>query len=94
MKIIEWLLSALAWLQIFISPVIIGAIIGLIIWLNMRNVYGLSVAIIIALIGCGVGVAFAEKARQSKGTIEFMSRNIAHPELREKELTNESDRTK
>ncbi|UOQ97127.1 hypothetical protein MUN81_18035 [Hymenobacter sp. 5317J-9] len=85
MKIIEWLLSSLAWLQIFISPAITGSIIGVIIWLNMRNALGFSAAIIIALIGCGVGVAFAEKARRGKGTIEFMSRNIAHPELREKE---------
>ena len=85
MKIIEWLLSSLAWLQIFISPAIIGAILGLIIWLNMRNVWGLGAAIIIALIGCGVGVAFTEKARRGKGTIEFMSRNIAHPGPREKE---------
>ena len=85
MKIIEWLLSSLAWLQIFISPAIIGAILGVIIWLNTRNAWGLSMAVIIALIGCGVGIAFAEKARRGKGTIEFMSRNIAHPELREKE---------
>jgi FtsH-binding integral membrane protein len=94
MQIIEWLLSALAWLQIFISPVIIGVILGLIIWLNIRNAWGLSAAIIIALIGCRLGIAFAEKARRSKGTIEFMSRNIAHPELLEKELTNEPDRIK
>lgn len=85
MKIIEWLLSSLAWLQIFISPAIIGVALGVIIWLNMRNVWGLSAAVIIALIGCGLGIAFAEKARRNKGTIEFMARNIAHPELGEKE---------
>jgi disulfide bond formation protein DsbB len=85
MKIIEQLLSSLAWLQIFISPAIIGAFFGVIIWLNMRNAWGLSAAIIIALIGCGIGIAFAEKARRGKGTIEFMPRNTAHPELREKE---------
>ena len=85
MKIIEWLLSVLAWLQIFISPAIIGIVLGVIIWLNMRNVWGLSAAILIALIGCGIGIAFAEKARRNKGTIEFMARNIAHPELREKD---------
>ncbi|GAB3737078.1 hypothetical protein GCM10027594_17920 [Hymenobacter agri] len=85
MKIIEWFLSSLAWLQIFISPTVIGAILGVIIWLNMRNAWGLNSAVIIALIGCGVGIAFAEKARCDKGTIEFMARNIAHPELREKE---------
>ncbi|MCI1188860.1 hypothetical protein MON38_15660 [Hymenobacter sp. DH14] len=85
MKIIEWLLSSLAWFQIFISPAIIGAFLGVIIWLNTRNVWGLSAAIIAVLIGCGAGAAFAEKVRRRKGTIEFMSRNIAHPELREKE---------
>ena len=94
MKLIEWFLSSLAWLQIFVSPAIIGAFIGLVIWLNMRNAWGLSAAIILAIIGCGVGIAFAEKARWGKGTVEFMSRNIAHPELREKELTNDPDRIK
>lgn len=85
MKIIERLPSAMAWLQIFSSPAIIGAILGVILWVNMRNVWGLSAAIITALIGCSLGIAFAEKARRGKGVIEFMARNIAHPELREKE---------
>ncbi|WP_210519842.1 hypothetical protein [Hymenobacter terricola] len=94
MKFIERLLLALAWLQIFISPAIIGVIIGAIVWLNKRNGLSLGLAIVTALIGCIAGVIFAEKARRGKGTIEFMSRAIAHPELREKELANDPDRTK
>ena len=94
MKIIERLLSALAWLQIFISPIIIGAVLSLIIWLSTRNTWGLNIAIIVMLIGCITGIIFAEKVRQDKGTIEFMSRNIAHPELREKEIINDPDRIK
>jgi hypothetical protein len=85
MQFIERLLSLLAWLQILISPAIIGSIIGLIIWLSMRNNWGLGLAMLSALAGCSAGIAFADKARRSKGTIEFMSRTIAHPELRGKE---------
>ncbi|MFD2718376.1 hypothetical protein ACFST9_06595 [Hymenobacter monticola] len=85
MKIIEWLLSSLVWLLIFIAPAITGAIFGVIIWLHSRDAWSLRAAILIVLTGCGVGVAFAEKARRDKGSIEFMARNIAHPELRKKE---------
>ena len=94
MKIIELLLSLLAWLQLFISPALIGSFLGLVVWLNWRTSWGLSTGLGLALVGCAVGVIFAEKARRGKGTIEFMSRNIAHPELREKKLTNDPDRIK
>ena len=85
MKFIERLLSALAWLQIFISPAIIGAITGVLIWLALRSLWGICLGAVVALIGCAAGIAFAEKARRNKGTIEFMARNIGHPELRENE---------
>ena len=85
MKIIERLLSALAWLQIFISPAIIGAIAGVAIWLALRGLLGVILGLIAGLSGCISGIVFAEKARLGKGTIEFMSRITAHPELREKE---------
>ena len=85
MRIIKWFLPSLAWIQIFVSPAIIGTSLGVIVWLIMRNAWGLSLAIIIALFGCSVGIALAEKARRSQGTIEFMSRNSAHPELRQDE---------
>ena len=85
MKFIERLLSVLAWLQIFISPTFIGAISGGLIWLAMRGAWGIGLGTAVAIAGAVVGIAFAEKARRGKGTIEFMSRTIAHPELREKE---------
>jgi hypothetical protein len=48
----------------------------------------------VAITGLVAGGAFAEKTRRNKGTIEFMSRTIAHPELCEKELTNDPSRIK
>jgi hypothetical protein len=81
MKLIEQLLSALAWLQLFIAPAIIGSFLGLLLWLNFRNGWGLVGGGVLVLLGIVVGVAFAEKARRGKGTIEFMSRTSAHPEL-------------
>lgn len=84
MKQIERLLSVLAWLQVFFSPAIIGSVAGGIIWLALRGSLGLTIGIIVALAGWAAGIVFAEKARRRKGTIEFMSRNIGHPELREK----------
>ncbi|MCC3153843.1 hypothetical protein Q3A66_13020 [Hymenobacter sp. BT770] len=85
MKIIERLLSVLGWLQIFISPAIIGAVTGAFIWLALRGSLGIVLGLSMGILGCFAGSVFAEKARRGKGTIEFMSRTIAHPELREKE---------
>jgi hypothetical protein len=85
MKLIERLLSMLAWLQIFISPALIGVVSGALVYLAIRGTWGIGLGIAVALSGAASGVAFAEKARRDKGTIEFMSRTIAHPELCEKE---------
>ena len=94
MKFIERLLSALAWLQIFVSPAIIGVAAGILIWLILRGFWGVALGAAVAVVGIIIGIAFAEKARRDKGTIEFMSRTIAHSELREKELTNDPSRIK
>ena len=94
MKFIEGLISALAWLQFFISPAIIGVIAGGLIWLSQRSFWSAALGFAVALVGCITGIVFAEKARRSKGTIEFMSRTIAHPELREKEIINDPLRIK
>ena len=85
MKFIEQSLAALAWLQVFVSPAIIGIIAGGLIWLALRGPWGIGFGLTAGMVGCIAGVVFAEKVRRTKGTIEFMARNIAHPELREKE---------
>ncbi|HEX8327747.1 MAG TPA: hypothetical protein VF629_09415 [Hymenobacter sp.] len=94
MKFIERLFSVLAWLQIFVSPAIIAAIAGTLIWLGLGGFWGAVLASAVGLTGCIIGIAFAEKARRDKGTVEFMSRTIAHPELREKEIVDDSSRIK
>ena len=81
MKFIEQLLSWLAWLQLFIAPAAIGSFLGLMLWLNFRTAWGLAGGIMLAILGIGAGIVFAEKARRGKGTIEFISRTSAHPEL-------------
>ncbi|MDQ2772881.1 MAG: hypothetical protein M3Y54_20545 [Bacteroidota bacterium] len=94
MKFIERLLLVLAWLQIAVSPGIIGGVAGVFIWLMLRGFWGIALGASVSLVGVIIGIAFAEKARRDKGTIEFIARNIAHPELQEKKLTNDPDRTK
>ncbi|MFC6225065.1 hypothetical protein ACFP2F_17585 [Hymenobacter artigasi] len=90
MKLIEQLLSSLAWLQLFIAPALIGSFLGLLLWLNFRSGWGVVGGGILALLGIGVGIAFAEKARRGKGTIEFMSRTSAHPELYRDDKKNQA----
>ncbi|MCB2407280.1 hypothetical protein [Hymenobacter lucidus] len=85
MNILHRFLSALAWLQVFVSPTILGLILGVLSWLYMPEWWGLGIGLLVALLGSGIGIRLAEKARRYSGTIEFMSRTRSHPELRQEE---------
>ena len=85
MKLIERVLSALAWLQIAASLAVVGLALGLLLWLAIRGIWGVGIGVAVALLGCGAGAVFAEKERRGKGTIVFLSRLIAHPELKNNE---------
>jgi hypothetical protein len=90
MNLIEKILAAFAWLQIFISPFLIGAILSVITWLGLNNIWGHILAISLAIAGIFAGIKLAESARKNKGAIEFMSRISATPELDKKENSEKS----
>ena len=81
----EKLISLAFWLRIMISPTLIGAIIGAIVWLNMDGMLGKIIASALTLIGIVAGIILAEKARQGKGTVEFMAKVNASSELDKKD---------
>ena len=73
-KILEAIPEIANWFLIFISPTLIGAILGFLIALWLGGNPGLIVGIIISIIGIIIGVKFAERARKKEGTNNFMTR--------------------
>jgi len=73
-KILESIPEIVNWLLIFISPTLIGAIIGFITALWLRGFLGIVVGTIILIVGIILGIKFAEWARKKEGTNNFMTR--------------------
>lgn len=80
-RFIQLVTQYIAWLQIVASPLIIGLIIGGIIYYSNPSTTRLIIGIIVSLAGLIVGIKWATKKWKGKGTLEFMSRTMATPEL-------------
>jgi hypothetical protein len=86
MKFFESFFEVIGWCKIAISPILIGGIIGAIIYFNMPNTYGIVLAIIPALAGIVIGAIWATKIWKTKeGTMHYISRVDATPDLDKKE---------
>jgi uncharacterized protein YebE (UPF0316 family) len=75
------LFEVFGWFQIVFSLLIIGCLIGLVIYILMQNIFGLAIAIGVAILGLIIGIKVATKAWKGKGTINLISRKSATPEL-------------
>jgi ABC-type uncharacterized transport system permease subunit len=81
MKFLEWLTSFLAWLQIVCSPLLVGVALGFIVYGIYPTTTGLITGVAIAVFGLTVGIIFATRIWKKKGTVDFISRISASPEL-------------
>jgi hypothetical protein len=81
----EYFTEIVGWVQIVASPFLAGLIIGAIIYFSKPNRLTLLIAIVIAIIGLTMGVVWATRVWRKKGTMHFMSRVMATPELDKKE---------
>jgi len=61
MKILGWLTSFFAWLQIVFSPLFFGVVLGLIVYGIYPTTTGLVLGIAIAVLDLTVGVIFATR---------------------------------
>jgi hypothetical protein len=80
-KLLKFLTKFFAWLQIVASPTIVGIIFGASIYASKRDTTGLVIGIIIAFAGLLTGVIWATKVWKKTGTVEFMSKLNATPDL-------------
>ena len=69
------------WLQIFASPFLLGLIIGGIVYLSNPTNTRLWISVIIVGLGLLIGIIWATKVWRKRGTIHFISRIMATPEL-------------
>lgn len=74
------LIEIISWLRIAISPTLIGALIGGIVYLKMGE-DGFVPSMSIISIGGIIGVLWATKIWRKQGTTDFFSRIDALPEL-------------
>lgn len=79
----------MAWVQIMISPSLIGGAAGIVLWLWLKGMLGGAIGIGCGALGVGLGAWLAEKARKANGTIEFVARIRQHPELHKQQPDSE-----
>ncbi len=80
-KVFENITEVIGWLQIVASPTLICSGIGAFIYFRNPNFTNLIIAICICMIGIVGGILYANKIWKTKGTVSFMSRVNASPEL-------------
>jgi VanZ family protein len=80
-KVIKLITNTVAWLQIAVSPSLLGGGLGAAIYFYHPGRLTLIAASVFCIIGFVTGTIWATKVHRRKGTVEFMARVIATPEL-------------
>lgn len=76
-------------IEIFLSPFLISLVLATTIYFSFNSIFATIISIAIVIIGTLIGIKFAYKIYNSKeGTIHFVSRTSASPELDEDENKN------
>ena len=84
-KIFELTTEIVGWILIALSPALLGIAFGIGIYYNFPNTIGMVIGIFVAVIGIIIGMIWATKKFKTTGTIHFLSRVSATPELDRKE---------
>jgi hypothetical protein len=81
MKIFEKIVAALFWLQIAVAPIVLCLFLALAVHYYYPTSLGLAASIAIVVLGIIGGIFLANWAAKKYGTIAFISRVSASPEL-------------
>ena len=88
------LTETFGWIQIMLSPTLVGLALGGLFYLYSPNSVGELVGITIASIGLVIGIIWATKVKKKYGAIWFVSRVMATPELDTNNDLTEEDKKK
>lgn len=80
-KFFEILIEIISWMKIVLSPTLIGAFIGFIVFYNMPNFEGRMIGFSLAGIGLLIGIIWACKIWKTTGTTHFIARVDASPDF-------------
>lgn len=89
----KYLIEAIFWLAIFLSPVIIIGSVAAIVFLNDFKIAGVA----IGFFAVALGIFFAERVRKKYGCSTFIGRLLGTPEIwpnEANEISKSSDRKK
>lgn len=89
-KFLELLTESIGWLRIFASPFLIGLFLAAVAWFNLPQPYAVLLAVLLIALGAFIGGYWATKMWKSTGTMRFLSRTMATPELDKKEEENKN----
>ena len=94
MSFFDYFTEVMGWMQIVVSPLLLGLVIAVFIYFPDPTSLRLIIAIGVAIIGLIVGIVFATKIWRKQGTISFLSSIMSTPEFddldEEKKTKNES----
>ena len=81
----ELLTELIGWVSIAISPLLIGSLLGLLIYILKTDRTGLILAMLVAVSGLIAGIVWASRIWKKEGTIQFLSRLISSEKMQQKE---------
>ena len=91
LRVVEFIAEAIAWVQIAAAPFLIGVVLGAVIYIAEPSTEGMILGVCVAGVGLLVGALWATNEWKGKGTVWFMSRLTANPELYEKDDDGSED---
>ncbi len=81
MSFFDYAVEVIGWLEIVLSPLLAGLVIAALFYFSNPTTLRLVIAIAVILISLIIGIVIATKIWKKKGTMHFMSRIMATPEL-------------
>jgi amino acid transporter len=81
MSFFDYFFEVIGWLQIAVSPLLFGLVIGALIYFSNPGTFRFVLAILVVTIGLIAGIIFATRVWKKGGTMHFVSRVMATPEL-------------
>lgn len=81
MSFFDYFTEVIGWLQIVLSPLLFGLATAIVIYGFYPTTAGLVIAIGVVLFALIIGIIFATRIWKKQGTINFVSRVSATPEL-------------
>lgn len=94
MKILELFIEILGWLRIVVSPTLIGTVIGGVLYLYFKNTTGVYLGVGAVILGLIIGVIWASMTWKKQGTVNFLSKVNASPELNKDDQSQSTTNSK